>query len=309
MRRALVAPAPVEHPVQPGTRWTEEEIKRAVAGMRVGRKLTPKSWPADSRVAVCLSWDMDNESYHLAAGNTEPITLSSGEYGTAQALPRIMELYDRHQIPGSFYIPGVTGLLYPEMVAELKRRPQHEIGIHGWIHENLMTLNDRVEEERLLQLSIDFWSNAWGRRPVGYRAPFWGFSPHTLDLIRKAGFEYDSSAMGMDEPYEIVSYGQPTGVVELPVAWVLDDAPYYSMPRGALPSPKLAFEVYREEFDRAYEEGTLFMLTMHPMITGHRSRIIYLDRLITYMMSKPGVWFATGQQIAQYVKHQSGMSR
>ena len=288
---------------QPGTKWTDEQLKQAVAPMRAGRKLTPKSWPNNAKVAVCLSWDMDNESFDLAAGITAPVVLSQGEYGTTEGLPRIMELYDRHNIPGSFYIPAVTGLLYPEVVAELKKRPRHEVGIHGWIHESLTDIDDRAEEERLLNKAIDFWTKAMGKKPVGYRAPAWAFSKYTLDLIRKAGFQYDSSAMGMDEPYELMSNGQATGMVELPVDWILDDYPYF-ISSGALPSPELIFKVYQDEFDRAYKDGTMFMLTMHPMISGHRSRIEHLDKLITYMKSKPGVWFATGQQIADYVRPQ-----
>lgn len=286
---------------QPGLKWTDEQLRQAVAPMRAGRKLTPKSWPSGAKVAVCLSWDMDNETFNLAAGTTAPVVLSQGEYGAASALPRIMELYDRHNIPGSFYIPAVTGLLYPEVVKELTKRPRHEIGIHGWIHESLVDLDDRAEEERLLNKAIDFWTKATGKKPVGYRAPAWAFSKYTLDLIRKAGFEYDSSAMAMDEPYELMSNGRATGMVELPVDWILDDYPYFTS-NGALPSPELIFKVYQDEFDRAYKEGTMFMLTMHPMISGHRSRIEYLDKLVAYMKSKPGVWFATGQQIADYVK-------
>ena len=286
---------------QPGLKWTDEQLRQAVAPMRAGRKLTPKSWPNGAKVAVCLSWDMDNETFNLAAGTTAPVVLSQGEYGAASALPRIMELYDRHNIPGSFYIPAVTGLLYPEVVKELTKRPRHEIGIHGWIHESLVDLDDRAEEERLLNKAIDFWTKATGKKPVGYRAPAWAFSKYTLDLIRKAGFEYDSSAMAMDEPYELMSNGQATGMVELPVDWILDDYPYFTS-SGALPSPELIFKVYQDEFDRAYKEGTMFMLTMHPMISGHRSRIEYLDKLVANMKSKPGVWFATGQQIADCVK-------
>lgn len=289
---------------QPGTKLTDEQIKEAVAPMRAGRKLTPKSWPNGAKVAVCLSWDMDNETFEIAAGNTAPVVLSQGQYGATEGLPRIMALYDKYNIPGSFYIPAVTGLLYPEVVQELTKRPRHEIGIHGWIHESLPDIDDRAEEERLMNKAIEFWTKATGKKPVGYRAPAWAFSKYTLDLIRKAGFEYDSSAMGMDEPYELVSNGQPTGMVELPVDWILDDYPYFIW-NGSLPAPELIFKVYQDEFDQAYKEGTMFMLTMHPMISGHRSRIVYLDKFIAYMKSKPGVWFATGQQISDYVRQNS----
>jgi peptidoglycan-N-acetylglucosamine deacetylase len=290
---------------QPGTQWSEEQLKQAVAPMRAGRKLTPASWPNGARVAVCLSWDMDNESFDLAAGNTAPIRLSQGEYGTRQALPRILGLHDRHGIPGTFYVPAVVGLLYPQLVTELKKRPQHEVGVHGWVHENVLQLNDRAEERRLLHQAIDFWTKALGTKPVGYRAPYWAFSAYTLDLIREAGFEYDSSALAMDEPYEIIAHGKPTGLIELPASWITDDAPYLVLPGGALPSPNLVFQVYQDDFDGAYREGTLFMLTLHPMFMGQRSRIVYLDKLIVYMKSKPGVWFATAQQIADYVKQDS----
>jgi peptidoglycan/xylan/chitin deacetylase (PgdA/CDA1 family) len=140
-----------------------------------------------------------------------------------------------------------------------------------------------------------------GARPIGYRAPSWAFSKHTMGLIRKAGFTYDSSLMAMDEPYELLSDGQPTGLIELPVEWILDDAPYFGS-AGSLPSPELIFRVYKDEFDRAYQDGTMLMLTMHPHVIGHRSRIVHLETLIAYMKTKPDVWFATAAQIAAAVK-------
>jgi peptidoglycan/xylan/chitin deacetylase (PgdA/CDA1 family) len=291
------APAP-QGPGQPGITWNDERIRAAVAPVRAGRVLTPRQWPNGARVAVCLSFDVDNESFTLLRGDTAPVTLSAGEYGAMKGLPRVLEALDRHNIAGSFYIPAVSAQLHPQMIEEIKKRGRHEIGVHGWIHENLVELNDAAEEERLLNQAIDYITKASGKRPVGYRAPSWAFSQHTLALIRKAGFLYDSSLMAMDEPYEIVSNGQPTGLIELPVEWILDDAPYFGR-AGSLPSPAAIFDVYRDEFDRAYEERTMLMLTMHPHVIGHRSRIVHLEKLITYMKSKPGVWFATAEEIAK----------
>src|SRR5437762_14329144 len=75
---------------QPGTKLTDEQIRETVAPMRAGRKLTPKSWPNGAKIAVCLSWDMDNDSFNIASGNTAPVVLSQGEYGATEGLPRIM---------------------------------------------------------------------------------------------------------------------------------------------------------------------------------------------------------------------------
>jgi hypothetical protein len=49
------------------------------------------------------------------------------------------------------------------------------------------------------------------------------------------------------------------------------------------------------------------VLTMHPHITGHRSRAAALDQLIVHMRSRPGVWFATHEQVARYVRSQAGL--
>ena len=190
---------------QPGTRWTEEQLRQAVAPARVGRKLTPRSWPGNARVAVCLSFDVDNESYLLARGETSPTTLSAADFGAQSGLPRILELLDRHQVPATFFIPAVSALLHPEQIPSIVKSGRHEIAVHGWIHESLTAIDDEAEEERLMNQALDYLTKAIGKRPVGYRAPAWAFSAHTLGLIRKSGFLYDSSLMSMDEPYEIMS--------------------------------------------------------------------------------------------------------
>jgi peptidoglycan-N-acetylglucosamine deacetylase len=111
----------------------------------------------------------------------------------------------------------------------------------------------------------------------------------------------------MDEPHEILLDGQPTGLIELPVNWIIDDSPMYGAV-GDFPSPRLIMQTFKDDFDVAYKEGTMFMLTMHPHITGQRTRIGQLEDLIVYMKSKPGVWFATAEEIAKWIKRQSGIT-
>jgi len=269
--------------------------------VRAGKSLTPKTWPNQGRVAVCLSFDLDNESPTLARGITLPVPLSGEQYGATRGLPRILSLLDREGLPASFYVPAVSAILAPEMIPAILKSGRHEIGVHGWIHEDLPELNNATEEDRLLHQVVDYVTKATGHRPVGNRAPSWAFSNFTIDLLRTAGFQYDSSLMAKDEPYELLSKGQATGIVELPVDCIQDDGLYFG-PTGTMPSAELVFQTFEEEFDRAYQEGTMFMLTMHPHIAGHRSRIGHLEKLIAHMKSKPGVWFATGQQIADYVQ-------
>ncbi|MFL5401746.1 MAG: polysaccharide deacetylase family protein [Gemmatimonadales bacterium] len=285
---------------KPGWQWSLDSVRAVVHAVRAGRSLRPARWPGGARVAVLLSFDVDNETISLSSGKPTVAALSRGEYGARAGLRRVTDLLDRHQIPATFFIPAVSLILAPEMAALIKRSGRHEFGVHGWIHENNATLTSEVERE-LVQRAVDTLSHFTGARPVGYRAPSWDMSPNTLRIIRDLGFLYDSSLMADDDPYELLADGRPTGMVELPVGWILDDASLLE-PRGNSYSPPGdVLQVWMDEFDKAYEEGGMFLLTLHPQVIGHRSRIMVLERLVDYIRRKPGVWFATHRAAAEYV--------
>ncbi len=297
------APAPAARPNPlPGVTKSLDELKAEMFHVGAGKRLKPAQWPGGNRVAVALSFDVDNATMALSQGNLDYEVLSRGEYGAVDGLPRILRLLDTHKVPASFFIPAVSSLLHPQMIPDILARNVHEIGIHGWIHERLPTLNDEQEEQRLLDQSIETLTKAMGKRPVGYRAPSWKFSKHTLGQIIAAGFLYDSSLMASDDAYEINLDGKPTGLVELPIERIVDDAPYFGAADGSMPSPEHVLEVFQSEFDVAWDERGLYVLTMHPHYMGHRSRVAILDRLITHMKNKGGVWFATHEDIATHVK-------
>ena len=287
----------------PGARLSLEQLSRQFFQVSAGRRLKPRSWPNGGKVAVALGFDVDNATGSLCRGELAPGDLSRGEYGAIDGLPRILRLLDKHAIPASFFIPAVAAALHPQMIPNILASARHEIGVHGWVHENLRVLDDEHAEKELLTRSIDYLTKAIGKRPVGFRAPAWAFSRYTMRHIRDAGFLYDSSLMASDDAYEILVNREPTGIIELPIEWILDDFPYFGpIANGSLPSSELAFATFQSEFDVAYEESGLYILTMHPHVIGHRSRAAMLDRLITHMRSKPGVWFATHEEVATYVK-------
>jgi peptidoglycan/xylan/chitin deacetylase (PgdA/CDA1 family) len=272
--------------------------------VRAGRSLAPTSWPAGARVAVALSFDCDHETIPLRDAETRPGKLSQGEYGARIGSRRIVDLLDHHGIRASFFMPAVSAMLHPEE-AHGYVDAGHEIGLHGWIHERNMLL-DPSDERDLAFRSADTLERIAGQRPVGLRTPSWDFSDATLDIVRELGLLYDSSLMADDEPYDILADGESTGVVEIPVEWIRDDAPYFSMDRYTAirpyTAPRSVLTIWRDEFDRAYAEAGLFQLTMHPHIIGHRSRISMLEELVDYIGGHAGVWFATHADIVNHVR-------
>ena len=287
----------------PGARRSIDALKAQMFHVSAGKRLKG-TWPNGARVAVGLSFDVDNATATLSTGTLDYEILSRGEYGAIDGLPRILRMLDRQQVPASFFIPAVSAVLHPQVIKDIQGSGlKHEIGVHGWIHERLPLLNDEKEEQRLLNQSLETLTKMTGKRPIGYRAPSWKFSGWTMGQVKAAGFLYDSSLMASDDAYELLLDGTPTGIVELPIERILDDSPYFgSNADGSNPSIGDVYEVFQSEFDVAYEEGGLYLLTMHPHMTGHRSRTAMLERLVQYMKRKPGVWFATHEQIANHVK-------
>ena len=306
---ATVFTATAQQPDTPPWTLTEPQIREIVGRVRAGRDLTPKAWPAGARVAVGLSFDFDNETGSLRDGRHSPSLLSQGEYGARAGLPRVLALLERRRIPASFFVPAVSALLYPDSIRAMVSPGVHEIGLHGWIHERNSQLDEATERE-LMRRSLDTLERVTGRRPVGMRTPSWDYSPYTIALAKELGLIYDSSLMADDNPYEVLAEGKPTGMVELPVEWILDDYPYFWMDRSSTIRPTLnpdeVLAIWRAEFEMAYDEGGLFILTMHPHVIGHRARLRMLEQLIVHMQARPGVWFATHEQIARYVKGEGG---
>ena len=289
--------------------WPEERWRPVVEKVRAGRSLKPATWPEGAQCAVALSFDSDHETLTLRTGEGSPGRLSQGQYGARAGVPRILRLLHRYDVPATFFVPAVSAMLHPDEQRAVIGGG-HEIGIHSWIHERNSTLPPAQERE-LQMRAADKLEEITGQRPVGIRTASWDFSPHTLAITREMGLLYDSSLMADDDPYELVEDGEPTGIVELPVEWIRDDYPYWAMDRfGVLrptTSPSGVLEVFRREFDGAYTEGGLFLLTMHPHITGHRSRIQVLEELIRHIRSHSGVWFATHAEVATYCREQASM--
>lgn len=294
---------PAAPPLEPW-QWPDAQWRRIVGQVRAGRALRPASWPGGARCAVALSFDADHETNELRDGGTSIGRLSWSEYGARVGVPRILALLERTGVPSTFFIPAVAGLLHPEEPQRIVAAG-HEIGIHGWIHE-LNSVLPRTAERDLMLRSADALEQLTGVRPVGMRTPSWDFSPNTLAIQMEMGLLYDSSLMADEDCYELLLDGARSGVIELPVEWIRDDAAYFLMHRfqGLRPytPPADVLDIFRREFDAAYEAGGVFQLTMHPHVIAYRSRIWILEELIRHAQSKEGVWFGTHEQVTRHAQ-------
>jgi peptidoglycan/xylan/chitin deacetylase (PgdA/CDA1 family) len=270
----------------------------------------PKSWPNNKRVAVSFSFDVDTEPVWMGfQEQSSPSYMSRGEYGARAGMPRVMALLEKHKIPASFFIPAMSMELHPEVIPMIQSNPRNEIGFHSYVHENPMRLSPS-EERNIYAQAMSIFVKHVGKKPTGFRSAAWDLTESTVAIVKEMGFVYESSMMADDNPYALISEGEDTGLIELPVEWILDDWPLFQISwpsqHVALRNAEDVYSIWKDEFDGAYKERGMYILTMHPQVIGHRYRIAMLDKLITYMKSKPGVWFATHEEIALHVKAEAG---
>ena len=225
--------------------------------------------------------------------------LEERRFGPRVGVPRILKLLEKRKLPASFAIPGWTVEHHTD-AAKAIRDAGHEITVHGNVHEALDHL-DEPREREVLERSLDIMQSYLGIRPTGYRSPSWDLNLWTPALLKEAGFTYDSSLMGNDIPYDVET---PHGsLTEVPVQWLLDDAPFFRHVYGAtnaIAEPDRVYGFWCQEFQGLYGENGCFVVTCHPYISGRASRMAMLDKLIGFMKTYEGVWFTTLEDVARW---------
>ena len=260
-------------------------------------------WPHSHRCAAMLCFDVDGETTALEQDPklaSRRTLMSQCEYGPKIGVPRLLGLLDHLEVPATFFVPGYIAEQHPRMV-EAIAAAGHEIGLHGYLHERLAGL-DETEEEQVLVRCIAILERITGKRPVGYRAPWFETNTWTTDLLARHGLSYCASEMGDDVPYS-----HANGLVEIPGQWMLEDWEQFAFSAdpawGFVPENcAKVYDLWWREFEAMHDFGCCFVLTLHPWLSGRPSRVRLLEDLVTAMQERGGVWFARGAEIAEYVR-------
>lgn len=281
-------------------------ITRSVKDQMLPLIKNPPPWPNGARCAVCFSFDMDVESllhlYQRDAAPSRLATSSALRYGPFVSIPRLIDIFRHYGMKQTFFVPGWCIETYPDAIEALLKEG-HEIGHHGWLHEKPNTLS-ADDEERVLDRALQAFDKVVGARPKGYRAPAYALSEHTPNLLVERGFVYDASLVGDDIPYLLKA--DKGSLVELPSDFALDDwVQYVNMKEFGfmmpIQAPERAMEVFRAEFDAAWNHGGLWISVWHPFVSGRLARAEAIVRLIEHMNAKGDVWFAPMSEIAAHV--------
>ena len=258
-------------------------------------------------------------------GEDSPDDISRGLFAGEVGSLRLVKLFERFGIKTTWFIPGHSIETFPDQMRAVVEAG-HEVGIHGYSHENPIEMTPE-QEEAVLDKCIDLVTKLSGKRPTGYVAPWWEFSPVSNELLLKKGIKYDHSLMHRDfEPYYVrvgdswtkIDYakqpqdwmkplvrGRETDLIEIPASWHLDDLPPMMFIKKAPNShgfvnPRDIEQLWRDQFDWVYREYdyAVFPITIHPDISGRPQVLMMLERLYSHMIRHPGVKFVTMDEIA-----------
>jgi peptidoglycan/xylan/chitin deacetylase (PgdA/CDA1 family) len=271
------------------------------------------TWLGSSAALAILSFDVDAESAILAEGREyagHPSAMSHQRYGPLVGVPRILGLLDDLDVPATFFVPGWTAERYPETVEQILSAG-HEVGHHGHGHRSPLRM-DEAEERHDLEAGLAALER-FGIRPQGYRTPSWEPSPRAFDLLAEYGFGFDSSLMDDDKPYVLETATRP--LVELPAHWSLDDWNQYMYlpdPRsgpGTVHPPSRAIRLWQEELDGMRRHGSLFVLTMHPFLSGRPGRVEGLRSLVEHALAPGDVEFVSCAEAARRAREDDALPR
>jgi peptidoglycan/xylan/chitin deacetylase (PgdA/CDA1 family) len=275
--------------------------------------MAPMSWLGSKAALAVLSFDVDAESAILAEGRKYawyPSAMSHQRYGPLIGVPRILGMLEDLGVPATFFVPGWTAEQYPQAV-ELVLEAGHEVSHHGHSHISPVRMTED-EERRDIEAGLAALERH-GARPEGYRTPSWEPSPRTFDLLAEYGLGYDSTLMDDDKPYVLETANGP--LVELAAHWGLDDwSQYMHLPAprsgsGTVHPPSRAISVWREELDGMRRHGCLWVLTMHPFLSGRPGRVEALRGLVEYALGCGDVEFVSCAEAARRAREDEGLPR
>jgi len=278
-------------------------------------------------IFVAYGVDVDAVAGQIGSygGGDSPCDISRGLFAGEVGSPRLLKLFERYGIKTTWFIPGHSIETFPQEM-EAVVAAGHEVGMHGYTHENPIAMTPEQEEEVLVRC-IDLIEGVSGRRPTGYVAPWWEFSPVTNELLLKHGIKYDHSLMSQDfhphyvrvgDSWTLIDYakkasewmqplvrGEETDLIEIPASWYLDDLPPMMFIKKSPNShgfvnPRHLEEMWRDQFDWVYREYdyAVFTFTIHPDVSGRPQVLMMHERLIDHISSHPGVRWATFDEIA-----------
>lgn len=253
---------------------------------------------------VLLTFDMDAEQLWLArdpASADKPVWLSQGTYGPSTGLPRILALLAKYELPATFFVPGMVIERHPAAIEQIL-----EAGIEIEHHSHTHMWSDDLSEDQELeefQRGYDAIVAATGRKPQGWRSPAGELTPHSIGFMEKFGIRYSSNLFGSDTAHLLADGDRLTDIVELPFAWVLDDAPFFlysnRLPGRQMAAPSAVVESWTLEWDGiSREQGTHFMLGMHPQVIGRPSRLWALEQTILHILESGAGEFTTCAEYA-----------
>lgn len=279
------------------------------------------------KIMVAYGVDVDAVAGWLGSygGEDSPDDISRGMFAGEVGAPRLLKMFEKFGIRTTWFIPGHSMETFPEQMAAVAKAG-HEIGIHGYSHENPIAMT-REQEMAILDKSIELATALSGKRPTGYVAPWWEFSNVTNELLLERGIKYDHSLMHNDfHPYRVrvgdswtkIDYtqhpdtwmkplerGEETDLIEIPANWYLDDLPPMMFIKKSPNShgfvnPRDIEQMWKDQFDYVYRENdyAVFTMTIHPDVSGRPQVLLMHERLIEYINSHDGVQWATFDEIA-----------
>lgn len=282
---------------------------------------------ATKDIKIALGVDVDAVAGWLGSygGEDSPNDIQRGVFAGEVGTPRLLKLFERYGIRTSWFIPGHSIETFPEqtrMVVEAG----HEIGAHGYSHENPIAMTPQQEED-VLAKCVELIEQYTGRKPRGYVAPWWEMSPYTAELLHKYGFSYDHSQNYRDftpfyarvgDQWTKIDYtaeakdwmkplihGHEVDLVEFCGNWYVDDLPPMMFNKHAhnshgYVSPRVLEQDWKDQFDWVYREldYAVLPITLHPDVSGRPQVLLMLERFIDYVSGHDGVSFCTLEDAA-----------
>jgi len=186
---------------------------------------------------------------------------------------RILNLFDEYDIKATFFVLGWIAERFPKLVRKI-RMGGHEIACHGFEHDLIYNIDIDFFKAKLMKAK-EVIENCIGEKIYGYRAPSFSITDEAIEIIRKNGFNYDSSLF-------MFSAHDRYGKINKPLSYIAGNAGIFENGLMELSLPMLKifrynvpwagggyfrlipYPLFKKGVNKILDDGKIFIFYIHP---------------------------------------------
>jgi allantoinase len=267
------------------------------------------SWPGGKRLAVHFCLNVEHFSFGEGLGNDYSVpqpqpnvrSYAWRDYGNRVGAWRLLEFAEEYGLPYALLINSALYDYCPQLVEAYAARGDEIVG-HGRTNAERQSEMPLDEERRCIGEATAAIEKHWGRKPLGWLAPYIAQTHDSLDLLKEAGYRYMMDWSLDDQPVWFRTKHGP--ILSVPYAHELNDSvEVVSRRTGSEELCRNLIAQFDELLAESARRPLVMPIVLHSFVLGQPYRLHHFRSVVEHILRhRDRVWLTRPGEICEYIE-------